>query len=241
MLLRFIVFMKDLLLFSRIGYLLLPFSHLHKFLSNFSLLTAWVSKQNKKVSFTDFYKPRRNYLDRFKLYQYVMDTAQLAEQKIHYMEFGVASGHSYKWWLANNKSADSRFFGFDTFEGLPEDWAMHKKGDMSHGVPIVDDRRASFYKGLFQDTFYKFLEEYRSKEQTQKVIHMDADLYSSTLFVLTMLAPYLKPGDIILFDEFSVPNHEFAAWNDFLRSYYLEFETLGAVNNFYQCAFRLVK
>ena len=31
---------------------------------------------------------------------------------------------------------------------------------------------------------------------------MDADLYSATLFTLTSFAPFLKKGDIILFDEF---------------------------------------
>ena len=41
---------------------------------------------------------------------------------------------------------------------------------------------------------------------------MDADLYSSTLYVLTMLAPYLKAGDIVMFDEFTVPRHEYLAF-----------------------------
>ena len=68
---------------------------------------------------------------------------------------------------------------------------------------------------------------------------MDADLYSSTLYVLTSIARYLKPGDIIFFDEFNVPNHEFAAFNQFVSSYYIKYELLGAVNNYYQIAIKI--
>ena len=70
---------------------------------------------------------------------------------------------------------------------------------------------------------------------------MDADLFSSTLFVLTSLANYLKEGDIVMFDEFNVPNHEFMAFKYFTESYYIKFELIGAVNNYYQVAFKVVK
>jgi O-methyltransferase len=239
MILRIISFLKDFLLFTRVGYLLRPFSRFFKFLSNFSLLTVWVGKQ-KGLAYSDFYTPVRKYSNRENLYKHISDTEGLSAGKMHYIEFGVATGTAYKWWLRENKNPESSFHGFDTFEGLPEDWGGYKKGDMSSNTPVVHDDRAFFYKGLFQDTLYQFLEAYKSFAPAKKVIHMDADLYSSTLFALTVLAPYLKSGDIIIFDEFNVPNHEFAAWNDFIRSYYLKFETIGSVNNFYQCAFRML-
>lgn len=68
---------------------------------------------------------------------------------------------------------------------------------------------------------------------------MDADLFSSTLYVLTSLAPFLKSGDIIIFDEFNVPNHEFLAFEAFINSYYFEYEVLGAVNNYYNLAVKI--
>jgi len=108
----------------------------------------------------------------------------------------------------------------------------------------MDDSRGTFIKGLFQNTLYKFLQDYGRdirQEAFTRVLHMDADLYSSTLFALTSMAPYLREGDIILFDEFNIPNHEFAAWNDFTRSYYIQYEVLGAVNNFYQVAMKVTK
>ncbi|HQV01287.1 MAG TPA: hypothetical protein PLO59_09015, partial [Bacteroidia bacterium] len=65
------------------------------------------------------------------------------------------------------------------------------------------------------------------------------DLYSSTLYVLTSLAPHLKSGDILIFDEFSVPKHEFLAYTNFIQSYYLQFELIAAANNYFFTAFRM--
>jgi hypothetical protein len=71
------------------------------------------------------------------------------------------------------------------------------------------------------------------------VIHLDADLYSATLFVLSQLYAKLKPGDIILFDEFNVPMSEFRAFEDFASSFYVDYEVIGAVNNYFQLAVRI--
>jgi O-methyltransferase len=233
-------FIKDLLLVSRIGILFVPFRFFLKFLVNFSLLSSWVNKHSNKVKFSDFYRPVRSYHDRLKLYSHISKTEGLDTKPVHYFEFGVASGASFSWWLNENRHPDSLFVGFDTFEGLPEDWHFHKKGDFNHDIPVVDDKRAAFVKGLFQDTLYTFLENYTKNEKVTRVLHLDADLYSSTLFALTMLAPYLKKGDVLFFDEFNVPNHEFAAWSDFVRSYYIKYEVVGAVNNFYQTCFKII-
>ena len=237
-------FIKDLLLVSRVGVLLAPLRFPFKFLYNFSLLSSWVNKNSGKVPYKDFYTPLRNYGNRVKLHEHVVVSEGLANKPIHYLEFGVAGGTSFMWWIGANKHPASRFFGFDTFEGLPEDWHFFKKGAFSFDTPLLEDARGTFIKGLFQDTVYKFLDNYRANMDTPeatRVLHLDADLYSSTLFALTMLAPFLRNGDILLFDEFNIPNHEFAAWNDFVRSYYINYEVIGSVNNFYQTAIRVIR
>ena len=75
------------------------------------------------------------------------------------------------------------------------------------------------------------------EQQSVKIIHLDADLYSATIFTLSQLYPFLKRGDFILFDEFNVPLHEFKAYDDFISSFYVKLKPIGAVNNFYQTAF----
>ncbi|MDE3124774.1 MAG: hypothetical protein KGK14_04610, partial [Bacteroidota bacterium] len=73
----------------------------------------------------------------------------------------------------------------------------------------------------------------------RNVLMMDADLFSATLYALTALAPYLKKGDIIFFDEFVVPTHEFKAYQDFIQSYYCNLQLIAAANNYYFVAFKV--
>ena len=68
---------------------------------------------------------------------------------------------------------------------------------------------------------------------------LDADLYSATLYALASLAPFLKEGDLVFFDEFAVPTHEFKALYEFVQAYYLNFEFVAASNNYYFTAFRV--
>ena len=111
---------------------------------------------------------------------------------------------------------------------------------MSNGNEILktDDKRASFYQGLFQQTLPGFLKKFDNSNLT--VIHMDADLYTATLYTLTSMAPFLKKGDIILFDEFCVPTHEFLAVKNFTESYYIDLKPIAASNNFLFTAFQVV-
>lgn len=201
-------------------------------------MSEWRLKYPAK-GINDFYSGSWRYHSRFDLYKDVISRENL-DAPIDYLEFGVAQGHSFKWWLEQVKHPEARFHGFDTFTGLPENWNFLKAGTMSAGgnVPQTDDTRATFHKGLFQDTLPGFIAGI--DKNRRKVLLMDADLYTSTLYVLTSLAPYLKAGDIILFDEFSVPQHEFRAWMDFTSAFRVDYELLGAQNNYYFTAFRLV-
>ncbi len=202
-------------------------------------LSKWL-KEHPVKGYNDFYQPQWDYSRRFTLYAKIAAAEQL-DQPMDYLEFGVASGASYKWWLQHNRHGDSRFYGFDTFEGLPEKWGHFDKGAMSFKMETlgIDDPRASFYKGLFQDTLVPFLEQYKSPRR--KLIHLDADLFSSTLFVLTQFYRFLNDGDIILFDEFAVPQHEFLAFKLFTESFYIKFDIIGAANNYMFLAVRIKK
>jgi hypothetical protein len=157
------------------------------------------------------------------------------------LEFGVGWGESFKWWLQKNNHAESTFYGFDTFDGLPEDWGPFKKGAFSSNKALPDignDNRAQFLKGLFQQTLPGFVKEFNNNKRNVTVI--DADLFSATLYTLTTLAPYLKKGDIIFVDEFVVPTHEFKAYQDFIQSYYCNLQLIAAANNYYFVAFKVI-
>ena len=217
------------------------FSPLATFFLNLYCLTkfsSWVSGNRKKAP-NDF-PTKWDYNKRFGLYKSIIEQEGLGDQPINYMEFGVAQGYSFKWFLKELIHPQSRFYGFDTFTGLPEDFGPLKKGHFNSNTqpPEIDDRRGEFFQGLFQQTLPGFLP--RLDRSKRNVIMMDADLYSATLYTLTTLAPFLKQGDIIFFDEFAVPTHEFKALMDFQQAYYVNLQFLGASNNFYFSAFKVV-
>lgn len=206
-------------------------------LSNTLSLSKWISMQKKDEILNDFYTGKRNYSKRYTLYKYIVDTYCLGNEPLTYLEFGVYGGSSFKWWCENCRNNQSKFFGFDTFEGLPENWGVYKKGEMTANIPEVNDTRVKFIKGLFQESLPKFIKENEFHSSERKIIHLDADLFSSTLFVLTTLFPLIRKGDILIFDEFNVPNHEFLAFKIFTESFYVKTRLIGAVNNYYQVAF----
>jgi hypothetical protein len=203
-------------------------------LSHTSKLSKWIRK-NSNHKFNDYYTPTLKYSQRYRLYEYVINN-YINNKPIDYIEFGVSTGGSFRWWVKALNNPDTRFYGFDTFTGLPEAWGPYKKGDMGNGneAPVIEDNRHIFFQGLFQQTLIGFLSTYKSDKP--KVVHLDADIYSSTLYVLTLMTPYLRKGDILLFDEFNVPMHEFKAFTEWSQSFYIDYDVIGSVNNYYQIA-----
>ncbi len=126
-----------------------------------------------------------------------------------YLEFGVYEGRSLRWWAQHLSQPDARLVGFDSFEGLPEDWrpGQGQGRFRTAGPPDVDDPRVSFVVGWFDET----LPGYTPPEHDQLVVNVDCDLYSSTRTVLAWLEPHLRPGSLVYFDEFPDRDHEMRA------------------------------
>lgn len=68
---------------------------------------------------------------------------------------------------------------------------------------------------------------------------MDADLYSSTIYVLRHLRPHIKPGSFIYFDEINHIDQEARAFEEFLGESGLQFRAVCADKTltyaFFQC------
>jgi O-methyltransferase len=139
---------------------------------------------------------------------------------INYVEFGVHTGGSITRWSTRNNHPDSRFYGFDSFVGLPEDWTptVNKAYFNLEGkMPVINDDRVTLIKGWFQKTLPGFLSTFRSDRPL--VIHNDSDLHSSSLYALTNMDRFITKGTLIIFDDFNSALHEFRAWNDYCRAY----------------------
>jgi hypothetical protein len=175
---------------------------------------------------------------------YAATHAALNCSRIDYLEFGVYRGRSLRHWLDINTDPESRFFGFDSFAGLPEAWETgvarrRPSGAFNTGgrVPKVDDPRVKFVTGWFQETLDQFLTGYQPRPPV--IVHLDSDLYSSTLYCLTMLNRALPVGSVLIFDEFCHPDHEFRAFVDYTAAYRRGYRLLGTVGRYVQVAFQL--
>lgn len=60
-----------------------------------------------------------------------------------YIEFGVHQGYSIKYFSSKLTQTECKFFGLDSFEGLPEAWAGLARGafNTNGDLPTVSDRR----------------------------------------------------------------------------------------------------
>lgn len=145
-------------------------------------------------------------------------------------EFGVWKGASINFFAKERPNI--RIFGFDSFEGLEEDWYGFdiKKGTFSTSgkVPKVE-KNVKLFSGWFENTLPQFLKELDN--EMILLCHMDADTFKPTRYVLSALANNLRKGSIIIFDEYfgysSWRLHEFKAWQEVSLEYNLKYKYLG--------------
>jgi hypothetical protein len=122
----------------------------------------------------------------------------------HVLEFGVFQGDSLRHIAAK---VPETVYGFDSFQGLPEDWTFHIVGPNDHpkGYFAVQDwtvfnwpDNARIWPGWFSDTIPRWLAEVPGNIG---MIHIDSDLYSSAHDILFGLNDRIVPGTVLVFDE----------------------------------------
>lgn len=149
------------------------------------------------------------HFNRWALYDHAIS---LAAKSRPFYEFGVWMGDSFKYLVPKF----SEGFGFDTFQGLPEDWGVVPKGAYSSMGRVPEIQNSRFFIGEFEKTLPVFFSERREKAG---LINFDADLYSSTITALNNAKPIIDDQTIIVFDEFIVNSH----WENDEYKAFLEF------------------
>ena len=167
--------------------------------------------------------------DRLDVHKMLASKIVNSNEEIVFLEFGVLRGQTFLIWVEQNTNPNSRFVGFDTFTGLPEDWGSIKKGSFSAfgKIPDIKDMRVDFQIGLIQDTLPNFAKNLSKGKR--KIIHIDVDLYNATLITLIHLNPFLGKGDIIIFDDFfsiTKSSHEPKGFLDYLKLYKTDYKSL---------------
>ena len=156
------------------------------------------------------------------------------------LDLGVWIGWSTR--LTSDASGRT-VYGFDTFEGLVEDWQIEdqfliKQGTFSltdplaqrfirdtgvtlnDGVPSPLGRKVQYVKGSTYDTLAPFLAE--RPGAPIRLFHMDLDTYESCLHALEACKDRFIEGSILVFDEFLVTNGEMRAFFEFQSRYGLQ-------------------
>ncbi len=169
-------------------------------------------KKNYDQFIEDEYKDSYNYFkkyfytslmvnDRYAALRYAINKSLSNHEEDNlYLEFGVFVGKSINY--TSKLLKDIKIYGFDSFEGLKEDWHANaypkgafnlnkKLPKLNHNVlPVV---------GWVQDTLPNFLIE--NKDKKINYVFLDLDTYPSTKYVLEKIKPHLKDKSIIVFDE----------------------------------------
>lgn len=134
-----------------------------------------------------------------------------------FLEFGVYNGSTIN--IISSVFHSNTVWGFDSFEGLPEDWitndhelVWHKGFFAVDTLPAVN-ANVRLVKGWFNQTLPNWIDE---NSGDISFLHIDCDLYSSTSTVLNLLNDRIKTDTIIAFDEiyhFGNPK-KYTKWNE---------------------------
>lgn len=146
-----------------------------------------------------------------------------------FMEFGVANGFTIRF-IA--KETDTTVYGFDSFEGLSEDWtAEFKAGAFKTDPPTFTENNIKLVKGWFSDTIPKFLE---ATDKKCAFLHVDCDTYNATRDILYGFSDRMMDGTVIVFDElygyYGWEHHEHKAFHEFLSDTGFTFDYIGIAN-----------
>jgi Tfp pilus assembly protein PilF len=177
----------------------------------------------------------RHFFDRWSLFDAVL--AECDRERPFY-EFGVWRGASFRYLIRTLGSG----FGFDTFEGLPEDWHDTRRGSYSSGgrVPRIDG--GEFVVGRFEDTLPGFFAQPRPQAA---LVHLDADLYSATRCALAHAKAVIDERTVLVFDELLMNDDweqdEFRALHEFCAEQGLRFRVLAVSFFTKQAAVRLTQ
>jgi len=160
-------------------------------------------------------------------------------------EFGVYKGKTLQ--MISDRlrwhNIHCNLYGFDSFQGLPEAYTpYYGKGHFNVSESDMEQVRrdamacdACLIEGYFQDTLESFLFTHPGQF---RFVHMDADLYQPTKYVLSTLMDWhrLLPGSVIQFDEmfYVKPDDgrwywdEYKAWTEFVYRYNIKYEWIGS-------------
>jgi hypothetical protein len=127
-----------------------------------------------------------------------------ATRRSNILEFGVYSGQTITATAETLRAAaclgNFRIVGFDSFNGLPETWRPQFPAGMfsTNGATPPVPSEVELVIGLFQDTLPNWM---KSNGGPVTLVHVDCDLYSSTVCVFDNIFARTDADTLWVFDE----------------------------------------
>jgi len=163
---------------------------------------------------------------------YIKYTLEFAKLEGLWLEFGVATGQTTSKYVDYMPQSNKPIYGFDSFEGIPENWAEHPKGTFTTHGKVPQITGAEIIVGWFENTLPNFI---RDKGRPISVLIVDCDVYSSTKTIFDNCKNLIVPGTVIIFDEiYNYPtyqDHEYKAFLEFVKEKNVEYEWIAYVEN----------
>lgn len=166
------------------------------------------------------------------LYSYTYDMLHLGMAAANMtdglvLEFGVFHGKTIR--MIADQWPEAKVHGFDTFQGIPEQWGAEPAGSYStHGLLPEAPDNVEYHEGLFSATLPAFTSQHRGPV---RFANIDCDLYSSTVDVFDALHERIVPGTVLVFDEYIMhPNwqaNEYRAFQEAVKKYGWTYEYIG--------------
>ena len=197
---------KFILLISRVTIFLVPTE-----LKKKTKLEDKIEENLVEETFANFevhFKKSLLFKDIFQIREYAIKTTLLNDKNkdYYYLEFGVFKGTSANFF----SEYVNKFYVFDSFEGLKEDWigTSDAKGsfNLNKQIPKMNSNIEPII-GWVENTLDDFLKKHNPKIN---FVHLDLDTYNSTKYTLERLKPYLLKNAVIIFDEL----YNFTGWEE---------------------------
>jgi len=179
----------------------------------------------KKKMFNILFNSNVNNLSLFKYWIFLFEIYKKNNLKSDIVEIGSGSGRSLSYILFNLLE-DYEFFsknkikyhGFDSFEGYPKNingeiktfenknnWSFSSEEYLNENLiklnfdPKIISEFVKLYKGYFDKTLDKL------ETEQIGILHLDCNLYSSTILSLEKLYDKVEKGGLVVFDEYIGP------------------------------------
>jgi hypothetical protein len=208
---------------------------LQEFFTGNHRFVALLAEQNRRAAiercaFVDANLGRAIFVpDQFRLLQSKREIIAASHGGGHILDLGVYKGNSTR--ALASLFPEHTVHGFDSFEGLSEDWSHAVKGtfgDVKGILPNVPDN-VLLHKGWFEDTLPEWFAA--NKNYPISLLRVDCDIYSSTKTIFSVLHTLIIKGTWILFDELigyrGWKNHEYKVFNEFINETEHDFEYVG--------------